>query len=47
MNLLHHSLGKQDSSFGRQEEINIENKKIKIILVKNPAGYNQALDTLC
>ena len=40
------SLGKQDSSFGRQEEIIIENKKVKIILVKNPAGYNQALETL-
>ncbi|MFR4998244.1 MAG: MurT ligase domain-containing protein, partial [Clostridium paraputrificum] len=41
------SLGKQDSSFGRQEEINIDNKQVKIILVKNPAGYNQAIDTLC
>lgn len=41
------SLSKQDSSFGRQEEIVIENKRAKIILVKNPAGYNQAIDTLC
>lgn len=41
------SLGKQDSSFGRQEEIDIDGKKAKIILVKNPAGYNQALETLC
>ena len=41
------SLSKQDSSFGRQEEIVIDNKKAKIILVKNPAGYNQAIDTLC
>ena len=41
------SLNEQDSSFGRQEEITIENKKAKIILVKNPAGYNQAIDTLC
>ncbi|MGL4572352.1 MAG: MurT ligase domain-containing protein [Clostridium sp.] len=41
------SLGKQDSSFGRQETINIDGKNVKIILVKNPAGYNQALDTLC
>ncbi|MDD6795000.1 MAG: Mur ligase family protein [Clostridiaceae bacterium] len=41
------SLRKQDSSFGRQEEIIIDNKKAKIILVKNPAGYNQALETLC
>lgn len=41
------SLQNQDSSFGRQEALNIEGKDVKIILVKNPAGYNQALDTLC
>ena len=41
------SLSEQDSSFGRQEDILIENKNAKIILVKNPAGYNQAIDTLC
>lgn len=41
------SLESQSSSFGRQEIINIEDKEVKIILVKNPAGYNQALDTLC
>ena len=27
--------------------IHIDNKQVKIILVKNPAGYNQAIDTLC
>ncbi|MGL5379302.1 MurT ligase domain-containing protein [Clostridium sp.] len=41
------SLENQSSSFGRQEIINIDGKDLKIILVKNPAGYNQALDTLC
>lgn len=41
------SLQNQDSSFGRQENIIIDDKEVKIILVKNPAGYNQALDTLC
>lgn len=41
------SLESQSSSFGRQEVINIDDKEVKIILVKNPAGYNQALDTLC
>lgn len=46
-NIIADSLSKQDSSFGRQEEIVIDNKKAKIILVKNPAGYNQAIDTLC
>lgn len=40
------SLQNQSSSFGRQEQINIDNKDVQIILVKNPAGYNQALDTL-
>lgn len=41
------SLENQSSSFGRQETINIDGKEVKIILVKNPAGYNQAVDTLC
>lgn len=40
------SLQNQSSSFGRQEQIQIDGKNIQIILVKNPAGYNQALDTL-
>lgn len=40
------SLQNQSSSFGRQEQIKINGKDIEIILVKNPAGYNQALDTL-
>lgn len=40
------SLQNQSSSFGRQEQIKINGRDIEIILVKNPAGYNQALDTL-
>ncbi|AWZ49231.1 DUF1727 domain-containing protein [Clostridiaceae bacterium 14S0207] len=40
------SLQTQESSFGRQEEINIEGKKAKVILVKNPAGYDEALNTV-
>ena len=40
------SLQNQSSSFGRQEQIKIDDKEVQIILVKNPAGYNQALDTL-
>lgn len=40
------SLQNQNSSFGRQEQIKIDDKEVQIILVKNPAGYNQALDTL-
>lgn len=45
--LIKRSLENQSSSFGRQETINIEGKDVKILLVKNPAGYNQALDTIC
>lgn len=40
------SLSKQQSSFGRQEIIKINDKELKIILVKNPAGYDEALNTL-
>lgn len=40
------SLSNQESSFGRQEVININGKEVKIILVKNPAGYNQAINTI-
>lgn len=34
------------AAFGRQEEIFYKNRKIKIILVKNPTGFNQALGLL-
>ena len=34
------------SSFGRQETLTIEGKEIKIILVKNPAGYDEAVNTI-
>lgn len=40
------SLENQKSSFGRQETLKIEDKEVKIILVKNPAGYDQAISTL-
>ncbi|WP_206154990.1 Mur ligase family protein [Clostridium muellerianum] len=40
------SLKSQKSSFGRQESINVHGKDIKIILVKNPAGYNEAINTI-
>lgn len=39
-------LKNQKSSFGRQEEINIDGKEVKIILVKNPAGYDEAINTI-
>jgi len=34
------------SSFGRQETLNIEGIEVKIILVKNPAGYDEAVNTI-
>lgn len=33
-------------AFGRQEEIIFNNKKIRILLSKNPTGYNQSIKTL-
>ncbi|GLB47088.1 UDP-N-acetylmuramyl peptide synthase [Philodulcilactobacillus myokoensis] len=32
--------------FGRQEEINVNGKKVTIILVKNPVGLNQVIDMI-
>lgn len=40
------SLKSQKSSFGRQEILDIDGKTVKIILVKNPAGYDQAISTV-
>lgn len=45
-NIIHDCLQKQDSSFGRQESIKIHDKAVKIILVKNPAGFDQSLSTI-
>lgn len=45
-NIIFESLRNQASHFGRQEALSIEGKEVKIILVKNPAGYNQAIDTV-
>ena len=45
-NYIKDSLANQESSFGRQEIIKINNTEAKIILVKNPAGYNQAIETI-
>ncbi|URZ01402.1 Mur ligase family protein [Clostridium felsineum] len=40
------SLKNSKSSFGRQEAIDINGKSVKIILVKNPAGYDEAIKTI-
>lgn len=40
------SLESLECGFGRMETINVEDKKIKVILVKNPSSFNQALDFL-
>lgn len=44
--VIFNSLKSQKSSFGRQETIDINGKQVKIILVKNPAGYDQAINTV-
>lgn len=45
-NTIFNSLKSQKSKFGRQEDVSIDNKKVRIILVKNPAGYDQAINTI-
>ena len=44
--IIFNSLKSQQSSFGRQEHIDIDGIEVKIILVKNPAGYDQAINTI-
>jgi UDP-N-acetylmuramyl tripeptide synthase len=43
---IEHCLKTVASSFGRQETLNIEGKEVKIVLVKNPAGYDEAVNTI-
>ncbi|HVZ58392.1 MAG TPA: MurT ligase domain-containing protein, partial [Patescibacteria group bacterium] len=33
-------------AFGRQEVLTINDKKVEVVLTKNPAGFNQALSTI-
>ncbi|MBP2033749.1 UDP-N-acetylmuramyl tripeptide synthase [Clostridium algifaecis] len=44
--VIHDSLKTQKSSFGRQEIIDVEGREVRIILVKNPAGYNEAINSI-
>ncbi|WP_234122175.1 MurT ligase domain-containing protein [Clostridium hydrogenum] len=44
--IIFNSLKSSKSSFGRQESISINGKEVKIILVKNPAGYDEAIKTI-
>ncbi|ERI95658.1 Mur ligase middle domain protein [Clostridiales bacterium oral taxon 876 str. F0540] len=44
--IIFNALKSTSSSFGRQETLNIESKQVKIILVKNPAGFDEAINTL-
>jgi lipid II isoglutaminyl synthase (glutamine-hydrolysing) len=44
--VIYEVLKSTSSSFGRQESIDIDGKEVKIILVKNPAGFDQAINTL-
>lgn len=45
--VIFNSLKSQKSSFGRQEYLKIYDKEVKIILVKNPAGYDEAINSIC
>ena len=40
------SLGSMSSAFGRMEKFDLEGTKVQMVLVKNPAGCNKALDFL-
>lgn len=40
------ALAKFQPAFGRQEEFILEGKKLRILLSKNPAGFNESLRTL-
>lgn len=44
--LLLPTLEKEESPFGRQEEVFLEDKRLILMLVKNPSGFNEALNTL-
>lgn len=44
--VIRYTLKNIKSSFGRQETIKINNKNLKIILVKNPAGFDEALKSI-
>ncbi|SHF35477.1 UDP-N-acetylmuramyl tripeptide synthase [Caldanaerobius fijiensis DSM 17918] len=39
-------LAQNKSSFGRGEIIDVDGKKVMFFLVKNPAGYNQVINTI-
>ena len=39
-------LAEGESKFGRFESIGVEDKSLKLLLVKNPAGCNQCIDTV-
>lgn len=39
-------LAESQNVFGRQEVIQVDDKKVTIMLVKNPVGLNQVLDTI-
>lgn len=44
--IIHQSFKKHQSIFGRQEVLDINGKKTTIMLVKNPVGLNQVIDTI-
>ena len=41
-----HALENFECGFGRMEAIEVENRKLRVILVKNPTGFNQVLGYL-
>ena len=46
MSTIKKSLVTQESKFGRFEKVKVDEKEVKLLLIKNPAGCNQCIDTV-
>lgn len=46
LQLIQRSLGTQESKFGRHENIDIDGKSVHIVLIKNPTGCDQCINTI-
>ncbi len=44
--VIRQALASHEAAFGRQEEITVDGRRVRLLLGKNPSGLNQALRTL-
>jgi len=47
ISIIQKSLKSVSAAFGRMETIKVDNKNISLLLVKNPTGFTQVIETLC